>query len=454
MMDIEKFEFIKKKYGHVASWAVWKEVGETPKSNMGDLNILDPQQNPNLQSQLKPDVVFVGLNISMNLSDGKPFCNFHPAGSRARYAQDYKTRFALKDTELWGGYMTDIIKHYPELHGQNVVSFLRDNPDIEKNNIKIFREELKDLGSENPTIIAFGIDTHSILTRNLNNEFNIVQVTHYSYQGLTKENFREEIKSLIERIETSSDSNSDSKFIDLIQYIKEEHIVYPMTWHEFYVYIKDNVPRDVDVPVPFILGASGASDNSKREQFIKQIEIANKYGLIHKVSSHIMNLSDDQLVRHETKDVDPETGNLTSNPEYFPHEEYERIHLEEEVFGKCVEYLKQLRKLGNNYVNSVEYFNIFFLIFEETLYSKKQQKIHENNLKKIKSYSKKLNEWYDLEDISLQMEVMKENQKNIESEILIYKIYELYTSLVNKDLIDDGLDFCETLFYYLEEEND
>jgi len=454
MMDIEKIEFIKKKYGYVASWAVWKEVGETPKSNMGDLNILDPQQNPNLLSQFKPDVVFVGLNISMNLSDGKHFRNFHPAGSRARYAQDYKTRFALKDTELWGGYMTDIIKHYPELHGQDVMGFLNENPDVEKKNIETFREELKDLGTENPTIIAFGIDTHSVLTRNLNNEFNIFQVTHYSYQGLTKENFREEIKSLIERIETNSDSIPDSKFADLINYIKEENIVYPMTWHEFYVYIKNNVPKDVDVPVPFILGASGASDNSKREQFIKQIEIANKYGLIHKVSSHIMNLSDDQLVRHETKDVDPETGNLTSNPEYFPYEEYERIHLEEEVFGKCVKYLKQLRKLGNNYVNSIEYFRIFFQIFEETLYSKKQQKIHENNLKKIKSYSKKLNEWYDLEDNLLDMEVMKEYQKNIESEILIYKIYELYTSLVNKDLIDDGLDFCETLFYYLEEEKD
>ena len=86
---------------------------------------------------------------------------------------------------------------------------------------------------------------------------------------------------------------SEQKFTDLINYIKEENIVYPMTWHEFYVYIKNNVPEDVVVPVPFILGASGASDNSKREQFIKQIEIANKYGLIHKVSSHIMNLSDD-----------------------------------------------------------------------------------------------------------------------------------------------------------------
>jgi len=404
---------------------------------MGDLSILDPQQNLNLLSQLKPDVVFVGLNVSKDIGSQKPFSNFHPTYSRA---QDYKTRFALKDTELWGGYMTDIIKDYPELHGQRVGSFLRDNPDVEKENIETFLEELKDLGTENRTIIAFGEEVYPILKRNLQNAFTIVKVTHYS-APLNLQKYREEFESI-------------PYLVNLINFIKEENIVYPMTWHEFYVYIKNNVPKDVDVPVPFILGASGASDNSKREQFIKQIEIANKYGLIQKVSSHIMNLSDDQLVRHETKDVDPETGNLTSNPEYFPYEEYERIHLEEEVFGECVEYLKQLKKLGNNYVNSIEYFRIFFQIFEKTLYSKKQQKIHENNLKKIKSYSKKLNEWYDLEDNLLDMEVMKEYQKNIESEILIYKIYELYTSLVNKDLIDDGLDFCETLFYYLEEEKD
>jgi hypothetical protein len=260
---------------------------------------------------------------------------------------------------------------------------------------------------------------------------------------------------------------SEQKFSDLMNYIKEENIVYPMTWHEFYVYIKNNIPKDVDVPVPFILGGSGASDNSKREQFIKQIEIANKYGLIHKVSSHIMNLSDDQLVRHETRDVDPETGNLTSNPETFPYDEYERIHREEEVFSKSVEYIKKLRKLENDFVNSAEFLTALLYVFEESLYSKKQQKIHENKLKKIKSYSKKLNEWHDLEEIPLtdndddfdhddtfgrtdrgavrEMEVMKKYQKVIESEILIYKIYELYCSV--KDDLNEGIfEFCDRVF--------
>jgi len=197
MMDIEKFEFIKKKYGHCASWAIWREQGNNPPLfNMGDLSVLDPQQNPNLLSQLKPDVVFVGLNTSRNINDSPPFSNFHPNYSTA---QDYKTRFALKGTELWGGYMTDIIKDHVELHGQTVRRYLNENPDVEDKNIETFRKELKDLGTENPTIIAFGKDAHNTLTRNLNNEFNIFKVTHYSAY-INEQEIRDEIKSLIKKV--------------------------------------------------------------------------------------------------------------------------------------------------------------------------------------------------------------------------------------------------------------
>ena len=198
MMDIEKFNFIKQKYGYLASWAIWKEQGNHPPMfNIGDLSVLDPQQNPNLLSQLKPDVVFVGLNTSRNINDSPPFSNFHSTYSRA---QDYKIRFALKDTKFWGGYMTDIIKDYPELHGQNVMSFLRDNPDVEKKNIETFLEELIDLETDNPTIIAFGGEVYRILTRNLNYEFNIFQVTHYAH-FINPQRYREEFESLIERID-------------------------------------------------------------------------------------------------------------------------------------------------------------------------------------------------------------------------------------------------------------
>ena len=45
MVDKEHFELIKKKYGHYASWAIWADEGETPKSNVGDLNIFDLEKN-------------------------------------------------------------------------------------------------------------------------------------------------------------------------------------------------------------------------------------------------------------------------------------------------------------------------------------------------------------------------------------------------------------------------
>ena len=197
-MKFEKFEFIKKKYGHVASWAIWKEQGNNlPLFNMGDLNVLDPQQNPDVLSELKPDVVFVGLNTSRNINDSPPFSNFHP---NYPHAQDYKTRFALNDTELWGGYMTDIIKDHVELHGYTVRGYLNENPDVEKKNIETFLEELIDLETDNPTIIAFGNAVHNILTSNLKKEFNIFRVTHYAH-FINPQRYREEFESLIERID-------------------------------------------------------------------------------------------------------------------------------------------------------------------------------------------------------------------------------------------------------------
>ena len=195
MMDLEKFNFIKKKYGQVASWAVWKEQGNNPPLfNMGDLNILDPQQNPDLLSELKPNVVFVGLNTSKDISGLEPFSNFHPTNP---FANDYKTRFALKDTELWGGYMTDIIKKHEELHSLSVVKHLRKYPEVVDENIETFRKELKDLGTKNPTIIAFGNAAYSILTRHLKDEYKILKVYHYSYFRINKERYREHVKSVV-----------------------------------------------------------------------------------------------------------------------------------------------------------------------------------------------------------------------------------------------------------------
>jgi len=192
MISREKFDLIKKKYGKHASWAVWAEPDvEKPKSNMGDLTVLDPEINKDLLSQLNPNVVLVALNFSRG-SVEYPFGNFH---SNNPVATDYKTRFALRDTPFWGAYMTDIIKDYDDKESGNVVSFLRNNKSFEKENVESFLQELRDIGAAKPILVAFGNAVFDILKRNLNQQFEITKIPHYAHY-ISKEKYREQVKTI------------------------------------------------------------------------------------------------------------------------------------------------------------------------------------------------------------------------------------------------------------------
>jgi hypothetical protein len=191
MITREKFNFIKDKHGKYCSWAIWKHEDKTAKSNMGNLTVLDPEINKNLLSELNPNVILVALNFSM-VVDHEPFGNFHSDGS---HRQDYKTRYALRDSQFWGGYMTDIIKNYPEKESGNVAKYLSSHKEFEEENIEFFRQELRDIGAINPTIIAFGDIVFNILDRNLHDEFNILKITHYAH-FISKEKLKEEVSML------------------------------------------------------------------------------------------------------------------------------------------------------------------------------------------------------------------------------------------------------------------
>ena len=191
MLNQAKFDFLKNKYGHYASWAVWAEEGEKPKDNVGDLSALDININIDLLKCLKPNVILVGLNISRRIEI--PLANFHDSRPQA---MDYKIRFALKDSPFWGAYMTDIIKDFEQKSSGKMMNYLKTDKQFEEDNVKIFREEIYDLGNDNPTIVAFGGDAHVILNRNFKNEFRIFKIPHYSnYTG--KEKYREEVKSIL-----------------------------------------------------------------------------------------------------------------------------------------------------------------------------------------------------------------------------------------------------------------
>jgi len=193
MISQIQFNFIKSKYQYWSSWAIWADQGDTPKSNVGDLSVLDPNTNPKLLPTLNPNIALVALNISRG-DITLPFGNFHDARSEAT---DYKIRYATNDTPLWGAYMTDIIKDFEEKISGKVKSYLRENRDFEKENVDFFVQELSDIGATNPTLIAFGNESYDILKRNLNNEFKIHKIPHYANYS-SKEKYRMQIKEVME----------------------------------------------------------------------------------------------------------------------------------------------------------------------------------------------------------------------------------------------------------------
>ena len=140
-----------------------------PKSNVGSLK---PFDDPNLLNKLNTGFVFVGLNGSGKhekyLEHNLPWFNFHSSSPRGN---DYKLRYAVNNTPLWGSYITDIIKYFPESESAKVAKYVHDNPDVLKKNIEVFKEELKLLG-ENPIIVALGSVTYEILSKNLAKEIN------------------------------------------------------------------------------------------------------------------------------------------------------------------------------------------------------------------------------------------------------------------------------------------
>ncbi len=194
MIDKKHYLKIAKKYGHYASWAIWAETGLKPKSNVGDLSIFDVELNSNITEQLRPEIIMVGLNISRPIEF--TFGNFH---DRRSQSQDYKIRYAFKETDFYGAYMTDIIKDFEQVISGNVISYLKSNPDFEKLNIDLFEQELQDIKSNNPLIIVFGNNSFNILDRYFKNKYKIVKIPHYSMQ-INKENYKKEVDRILNYI--------------------------------------------------------------------------------------------------------------------------------------------------------------------------------------------------------------------------------------------------------------
>jgi len=174
-VTMETYNIIKEKYGTLSSWALWKEPEDfRSKLGMEDISFFENPSEKTLEL-LNPNIVLVGLNISEKIL--RTFGNFHPDKTTA---QDFKTRFALQGSMFWGAYMTDIIKSYEEKISGNLMKYLTTNKHFEKENVTKFEQELLDIGSHNPILIAFGNDSYTILKRNLKDKYTLYKVPHYS----------------------------------------------------------------------------------------------------------------------------------------------------------------------------------------------------------------------------------------------------------------------------------
>ena len=191
MVSLDTYQKIKSDFGHYASWAVWADQGDTPKSNIDDLSVLDPEKNPRLLESLNGEIIFIGLNISRPIEN--PLGNFHDPRPMAT---DFKIRYALKDTPYWGGYMTDIIKDFEEKASGKMMKYLKTDPAFEKENVAMLRSEIALLGYSDPLIIAFGKDAEAIARTNLGQEFKVCGIPHYANYS-SKEKYREQVLDLL-----------------------------------------------------------------------------------------------------------------------------------------------------------------------------------------------------------------------------------------------------------------
>ncbi len=195
MITTTLYHKIRKKNGAFASWAVWEPQGENPKSSMGAQKVFNLETNPTLLASLRTDIVMVGLNFSRDLKDPLPFSNFH---DETPYANDFKIRYAFLNTPYYGAYMTDVLKHLVIPDAQSVRDYIKGNPRVLQYHIKAFEEELEDIESYRPMVLAFGRDAYGALNRYLDKKrYSIlIPLTHYSHQ-VRKEKYREAVHSQI-----------------------------------------------------------------------------------------------------------------------------------------------------------------------------------------------------------------------------------------------------------------
>ena len=201
MIELNEFKRIRRSFGGHASWAYWAQpnANERKSAGIGDLSVFDENQNSMLLDTIHTNYVLMGLNISREVSHRseakKPtfFSNFHDSRP---HSKDYRLRFALTGTSVWGAYMTDFFVDLVEPKSNKVKVYAKNHPDEVYAQVENRKAELKSVGAERATIIALGNDCHSLLLKHFDGQ-KIIKLPHYSAYIPLKD-YRNQVVKLFE----------------------------------------------------------------------------------------------------------------------------------------------------------------------------------------------------------------------------------------------------------------
>ena len=209
-----------------------------------------------------------------------------------------------------------------------------------------------------------------------------------------------------------------SKKDKILKDIENGILVYPYKWHDFCVFLKSKIPKDQEVPVPLILGGSGASSYEKNQRLIEHINIARKNDVLDVCLNFLLKLPEEEWGKSD--------GNLDPNEMSYWDiiaEDDKKLRL---VNIKALPYLKKLKNI-NSKINDYEvlskeindkiiiryYPNYIYLISDESEYNKCLIKLHEIFLEqKTLNNSKDDIEDFCYDILDLQIESRKENSNN------------------------------------------
>ena len=198
-ISVDKFKKVKDNSGYYASWAIWREYYETmtPKEGIEDLSIFDDENK--IVKEFNDKYVFVALNGAEHDSEKRIWGNFHSSDKKRE--NDFKLRYALQGTKLWGSYITDFML-ITKTNSKEVIEEYNSLSQKEKeNNIKRLQNEI-DIINKDAVIIAIGKDARKLIDESgefKNNK--IYDIPHYSARNYNnKEDYKKDVSEIIKGI--------------------------------------------------------------------------------------------------------------------------------------------------------------------------------------------------------------------------------------------------------------